>query len=102
LQVSSTSVTQATVQQQQLLQCSYPNPCWCDVSSTARAWFITLRMVATAVAALPAAWLSRLAGRRAATFTGVVLVLIGEYCFVVLLENPGKNAKAVILKTVIG
>jgi MFS family permease len=78
MQVASKSVTEAAVQQQQLLQCRFPNPCWCDVSSTARAWFVTLRMVATAAAALPAAWLSRLAGRRTATFTGVVLTLVGE------------------------
>ncbi|WIA21371.1 hypothetical protein OEZ85_000590 [Tetradesmus obliquus] len=76
--VASASVTQAAVQQQELLTCRYPNPCWCDVSSTARAWFVTLRMAATAAAALPAAWLSRLAGRRAATCTGVVLVLAGQ------------------------
>ncbi|WIA41664.1 hypothetical protein OEZ86_009016 [Tetradesmus obliquus] len=76
--VASASVTQAAVQQQELLTCRYPSPCWCDVSSTARAWFVTLRMAATAAAALPAAWLSRLAGRRAATFTGVVLVLAGQ------------------------
>jgi MFS family permease len=78
VQVASKSLTEAAVQQQLLLQCHFPNPCWCDVSSTARAWFVTIRMVATAAAALPAAWLSRLAGRRVATFTGVVLTLVGE------------------------
>lgn len=59
-------------------QCDSPQPCWCSADNLARDWFLAIRLLASAAGALPAAMLSRMAGRKATVLVGTCLFLAGE------------------------
>ncbi|KAF8055941.1 MST4 [Scenedesmus sp. PABB004] len=60
-----------------LAACEPPEPCWCSAVNTARAWFVAVRMLASAVATLPAAWTCRLFGRKVVWCAANALFLAG-------------------------